>query len=181
MRNFVTVSSRSQGALFCPLENINVCLKCIENLGVNIEGLKAEDIREGNLRTILGLFFNLSRYKQQRKSGLLPPSNLNQPVAPLFTKVPALAAVTVPAASQPTLTEEMLSRLPSPFKSAQSSNRNSTGGIPHPVASAAANNQNRRSLTSSQKDKISANSTGSGNRTTLSTASTICHPHHATL
>ena len=114
--------------VFCwslQLENINVCLKCIENLGVNVEGLKAEgarkfclypvffvsifffcvlDIREGNLRAILALFFSLSRYKQQKKSGILPPSSQQQ-TAPLFTKVPAFTAP--PATTQ---NDDMLSR-----------------------------------------------------------------------
>ncbi|KAL3881382.1 hypothetical protein ACJMK2_027830 [Sinanodonta woodiana] len=50
------------------VENINTCLTFLSNLGVNVEGLNAKDIKDGNLKSILSLFFNLSRYKQQQKS-----------------------------------------------------------------------------------------------------------------
>lgn len=32
-----------------------------------MDGITAKDVREGNLKTILGLFFALSKYKQQQK------------------------------------------------------------------------------------------------------------------
>jgi len=44
-----------------------------------VEDIRPEDIREGNLKAILGLFFQLSRYKQQQKQltggggGSMPP------------------------------------------------------------------------------------------------------------
>ncbi|XP_064600573.1 neuron navigator 2-like isoform X4 [Liolophura sinensis] len=50
------------------VENINNCLTFLGNLGVNVEGLSAKDIKDGNLKAILGLFFSLSRFKQQQKS-----------------------------------------------------------------------------------------------------------------
>ncbi|XP_069760931.1 neuron navigator 2 isoform X2 [Narcine bancroftii] len=49
------------------IENIDVCLSFLAAKGVNIQGLSAEEIRNGNLKAILGLFFNLSRYKQQQQ------------------------------------------------------------------------------------------------------------------
>ncbi|KAL4233016.1 Neuron navigator [Mactra antiquata] len=50
------------------VENINTCLTFLVNLGVNIDGITAKDIRDGNLKAILGLFFSLSRHKQQQKT-----------------------------------------------------------------------------------------------------------------
>ncbi|XP_028813279.1 neuron navigator 2-like isoform X2 [Denticeps clupeoides] len=47
------------------IENIDTCLSFLAAKGVNIKGLCAEEIRDGNLKAILGLFFSLSRYKQQ--------------------------------------------------------------------------------------------------------------------
>ncbi|KAM3876676.1 neuron navigator 2 [Diretmus argenteus] len=49
------------------IENINACLSFLAAKGVNIQGLSAEEIRNGNLKAILGLFFSLSRYKQQQQ------------------------------------------------------------------------------------------------------------------
>ncbi|XP_035387888.1 neuron navigator 2 isoform X2 [Electrophorus electricus] len=49
------------------IENIDACLGFLAAKGVNIKGLCAEEIRSGNLNTILGLFFNLSLYKQQQQ------------------------------------------------------------------------------------------------------------------
>ncbi|CAB1313515.1 unnamed protein product [Coregonus sp. 'balchen'] len=52
------------------IENIDTCLGFLAAKGVNIQGLCAEEIRNGNLKTILGLFFSLSRYKQQQQKVL---------------------------------------------------------------------------------------------------------------
>ncbi|XP_053369108.1 neuron navigator 2 isoform X4 [Clarias gariepinus] len=49
------------------VENIDTCLAFLAAKGVNIQGLSAEEIRNGNLKAILGLFFSLSRYKQQQQ------------------------------------------------------------------------------------------------------------------
>ncbi|GAB6029788.1 neuron navigator [Chamberlinius hualienensis] len=49
------------------MDNINACLGALLHLGVAIDGLTARDIRDGNLKAILGLFFGLSRHKQQQK------------------------------------------------------------------------------------------------------------------
>ena len=50
------------------IENLNLCLRLLAGLGVNVEGIHAKDLREGNLKAILGLFFALSRYKQEQKA-----------------------------------------------------------------------------------------------------------------
>ncbi|CAH1250021.1 NAV3 [Branchiostoma lanceolatum] len=47
------------------IENIEACLSFLAAKGVNIQGLSPQEIRDGNLKAILGLFFSLSRYKQQ--------------------------------------------------------------------------------------------------------------------
>ncbi|XP_041693824.2 neuron navigator 2 isoform X3 [Coregonus clupeaformis] len=49
------------------IENIDTCLGFLAARGVNIQGLCADKIRNGNLKMILGLFFSLSRYKQQQQ------------------------------------------------------------------------------------------------------------------
>ncbi|XP_072566207.1 neuron navigator 3 isoform X2 [Paramormyrops kingsleyae] len=49
------------------IENVDACLSFLEARGVNIQGLSAEEIGNGNLKTILGLFFSLSRYKQRQQ------------------------------------------------------------------------------------------------------------------
>ncbi|KAJ4919536.1 hypothetical protein JOQ06_026061, partial [Pogonophryne albipinna] len=49
------------------IENVDACLNFLDAKGVNVTGLSAEEIRNGNLKSILGLFFILSRYKQQQQ------------------------------------------------------------------------------------------------------------------
>uniref|UniRef100_A0A3P9PHC3 Neuron navigator 3 n=1 Tax=Poecilia reticulata TaxID=8081 RepID=A0A3P9PHC3_POERE len=56
-------SPRSQSQM---IENVDACLSFLDARGVNVQGLSAE-IRNGNLKSILGLFFILSRYKQQQQ------------------------------------------------------------------------------------------------------------------
>ncbi|XP_061617807.1 neuron navigator 3 isoform X4 [Phyllopteryx taeniolatus] len=57
-------SPRSQTQM---IENVDACLSFLDARGVNVQGLSAEEIRNGNLKSILGLFFILSRYKQQQQ------------------------------------------------------------------------------------------------------------------
>ncbi|XP_063783472.1 neuron navigator 3 isoform X4 [Pseudophryne corroboree] len=47
-------------------ENVDICLNFLAVRGVNVQGLSAEEIKNGNLKAILGLFFSLSRFKQQQ-------------------------------------------------------------------------------------------------------------------
>ncbi|XP_055986604.1 neuron navigator 2 isoform X6 [Sorex fumeus] len=68
------------------IENIDACLNFLAAKGINIQGLSAEEIRNGNLKAILGLFFSLSRYKQQQQQ---PPSQkqlLSSPLPPSVTQ-----------------------------------------------------------------------------------------------
>ncbi|XP_035469802.2 neuron navigator 3 isoform X4 [Scophthalmus maximus] len=57
-------SPRSQSQM---IENVDTCLSFLDARGVNVQGLSSEEIRNGNLKSILGLFFILSRYKQQQQ------------------------------------------------------------------------------------------------------------------
>ncbi|XP_051235423.1 neuron navigator 2 isoform X6 [Dicentrarchus labrax] len=71
------------------IENIDACLSFLAAKGVNIQGLSSEEIRNGNLKAILGLFFSLSRYKQQQQQAQrqnsqpsLPPAAQSQSTHP---------------------------------------------------------------------------------------------------
>ncbi|KAI9535851.1 hypothetical protein NQZ68_039883 [Dissostichus eleginoides] len=57
----------AKAAVIATIENIDACLSFLAAKGVNIQGLSSEEIRNGNLKAILGLFFSLSRYKQQQQ------------------------------------------------------------------------------------------------------------------
>ncbi|XP_029016150.1 neuron navigator 3 isoform X2 [Betta splendens] len=57
-------SPRSQSQM---IGNVDACLSFLDARGVNVQGLSAEEIRNGNLKSILGLFFILSRFKQQQQ------------------------------------------------------------------------------------------------------------------
>ncbi|XP_029452992.1 neuron navigator 3 isoform X2 [Rhinatrema bivittatum] len=60
----INVCPRSHSQM---IENVDVCLSFLAARGVNVQGLSAEEIRNGNLKAILGLFFSLSRFKQQHQ------------------------------------------------------------------------------------------------------------------
>uniref|UniRef100_A0AAY4ENI5 Calponin-homology (CH) domain-containing protein n=1 Tax=Denticeps clupeoides TaxID=299321 RepID=A0AAY4ENI5_9TELE len=102
------------------IENIDTCLSFLAAKGVNIKGLCAEEIRDGNLKAILGLFFSLSRYKQQhaqkeaqqRSSPVRqsPPSALQPPHGVVCPIHGLQNSATPPAKTQ----ADMLSRLPGP-------------------------------------------------------------------
>ncbi|XP_077066636.1 neuron navigator 2 isoform X2 [Siphateles boraxobius] len=58
------------------IENIDACLCFLAAKGVNIKGVCAEEIRNGNLKAILGLFFILSRFRQQQQTLKQASSNV---------------------------------------------------------------------------------------------------------
>ncbi|XP_056383756.1 neuron navigator 2 [Hyla sarda] len=69
------------------IENIDACLSFLAAKGINIQGLSAEEIRNGNLKAILGLFFSLSRFKQQQQQ--TQKQNYHQPTpAPQHSGTP---------------------------------------------------------------------------------------------
>ncbi|XP_069888825.1 neuron navigator 2 isoform X2 [Dipodomys merriami] len=69
------------------IENIDACLNFLAAKGINIQGLSAEEIRNGNLKAILGLFFSLSRYKQQQQQPQPPKQNISSPLPPAGSQV----------------------------------------------------------------------------------------------
>ncbi|XP_076324022.1 neuron navigator 3-like isoform X3 [Tachypleus tridentatus] len=109
------------------VENLKICLTFLENLGVNVEGVTAKEIRDGNLKSILGLFFNLSRYKQAQKLAVSATNqNSNTGSAQGKPSVP------------PSTGGDMLSKLPTPFKgnnsrnTTQPSSKDTLSSIPAP-------------------------------------------------
>ncbi|XP_008147200.2 neuron navigator 2 isoform X2 [Eptesicus fuscus] len=150
------------------IENIDACLNFLAAKGINIQGLSAEEIRNGNLKAILGLFFSLSRYKQQQQqpqkqhlSSPLPPAVSQAAGAPFQCQagtpqqqVPATPQAPCqphqPASHQQSKAQaEMQSRLPGPTArvSAAGSDAKTRGG------SAAANNRRSQSFNNYDKSK----------------------------
>ncbi|KAM9765720.1 LOW QUALITY PROTEIN: neuron navigator 2 [Menidia menidia] len=82
------------------IENIDVCLSFLAAKGVNIQGLSAEEIRNGNLKAILGLFFSLSRYKQQQQQAQRQPSHA-PPARPHAAHPPLSQQSSAPAQLSP--------------------------------------------------------------------------------
>ena len=52
---------------FLQIDNISTCLRFLSALNIPLEEVTANDVHEGNLKSILTVFFALSRYKQQQK------------------------------------------------------------------------------------------------------------------
>ncbi|XP_041847940.1 neuron navigator 2 isoform X2 [Melanotaenia boesemani] len=140
------------------IENIDACLSFLAAKGVNIQGLSAEEIRNGNLKAILGLFFSLSRYKQQQQQAqrqnsqpTLPQSThpplSHQSSAPAqLSQSPHGTPLTTPKAAQ----AEMQSRLPGPTA------RVSTAGSDIPPRGSVSAAGNRRSQGFSDKTKANS-------------------------
>ena len=60
--------------------NIQACLNFLLAKGVAVEEIAPEEVHDGNLKAILGLFFQLSRFKQQQKQQT--PSVTSTPASP---------------------------------------------------------------------------------------------------
>ncbi|XP_078326056.1 neuron navigator 2-like isoform X7 [Crassostrea virginica] len=97
------------------VDNINKCLAFLASLGVNIEGLCAKDIKDGNLKSILGLFYSLSRYQQQQKAKLRQGQEHPQAKAQPGEATPDNHHLQQGRNTPQLNGGEMLSRLPSPF------------------------------------------------------------------
>uniref|UniRef100_A0A672PGE6 Neuron navigator 2 n=1 Tax=Sinocyclocheilus grahami TaxID=75366 RepID=A0A672PGE6_SINGR len=137
------------------IENIDACLGFLVAKGVNIKGLCAEEIRNGNLKAILGLFFTLSRFRQQQQTLKQASSNVqllqnnqahrcSSPALPPHTP-PCPPPIhqhytSSPCAQKPQT--DLQSRLPSPSVRA--------GGESKPRTS----NTNRRSQSFNQCDRL---------------------------
>ncbi|XP_045413632.1 neuron navigator 2 isoform X6 [Lemur catta] len=150
------------------IENIDACLNFLAAKGINIQGLSAEEIRNGNLKAILGLFFSLSRYKQQQQqpqkqhlSSPLPPAvsqaagapsqcqaGTPQPQVPAPPQAPCPPHQPAPH-PQSKAQVEMQSRLPGPTtRVSTAGNEAKTRG-----GSAAANNRRSQSFNNYDKSK----------------------------
>ncbi|XP_054226360.1 neuron navigator 2 isoform X15 [Homo sapiens] len=150
------------------IENIDACLNFLAAKGINIQGLSAEEIRNGNLKAILGLFFSLSRYKQQQQQP--QKQHLSSPLPPAVSQVAGAPSqcqagtpqqqvpVTPQAPCQPhqpaphqqsKAQAEMQSRLPGPTArvSAAGSEAKTRGG------STTANNRRSQSFNNYDKSK----------------------------
>ncbi|XP_040610856.1 neuron navigator 3 isoform X4 [Mesocricetus auratus] len=136
---------RSQSQM---IENVEVCLRFLAARGVNVQGLSAEEIRNGNLKAILGLFFSLSRYKQQQHH----QQQYYQSLVELQQRV----THTVPQseASQVKTQQDMQSRLPGPSRVPAASSSNKAQG---------ASNLNRRSQSFNSIDKNKPPNYANGN------------------
>ncbi|XP_035399916.1 neuron navigator 3 isoform X9 [Cygnus atratus] len=124
---------RSQSQM---IENVDVCLSFLAARGVNVQGLSAEEIRNGNLKAILGLFFSLSRYKQQQHH----QQQYYQSLVELQQQVPSPAA----ESSQSKTHQDMQSRLPGPSRVPAAGSSTKVQG---------ASNLNRRSQSFNSIDK----------------------------
>ncbi|XP_076306165.1 uncharacterized protein LOC143222893 isoform X2 [Tachypleus tridentatus] len=120
------------------VENINACLNFLDELGVNVIDITAQDIRDGSLKAILGLFFNLSRYKQARKTAA---SADNQPSSCYSQGKVGLTSSTG---------GEMLSKLPAPSKPSTGRVRENSSSIPAPPSTV---NNNRKSVNQTEKSR----------------------------
>ncbi|XP_026033562.1 neuron navigator 2 isoform X9 [Astatotilapia calliptera] len=146
------------------IENIDTCLSFLAAKGVNIQGLSAEEIRNGNLKAILGLFFSLSRYKQQQQQAQRQNSQPTLPLAaqsqsthpPLSQQISAPAQLSHSLHGTPAITSqkaaqaEMQSRLPGP------TTRVSTAGSDIPPRGSVSAAGNRRSQGFSDKTKANS-------------------------
>ncbi|XP_069376193.1 neuron navigator 3 isoform X8 [Paralichthys olivaceus] len=136
-------SPRSQSQM---IENVDACLSFLDARGVNVQGLSAEEIRNGNLKSILGLFFILSRYKQQQQQ--------QQQYYQSLVELSQQTSSTAPSASTHK-TQEMQSRLPGPSRVPAAG----SGASRSPGSS----NLNRRSQSFNSIDKSKPLQYASGN------------------
>ncbi|KAG1959433.1 neuron navigator [Pimephales promelas] len=139
------------------IENIDACLSFLAAKGVNIQGLSAEEIRNGNLKAILGLFFSLSRYKQQQQAFRQTHTQHTHSHTPLSQQSSAPAQLISTSHGTHTSTShthrtqaEMQSRLPGP------TSRMSTAGSESSPRGSISSAGNRRSQVFSDKAKPAA-------------------------
>ncbi|XP_064233014.1 neuron navigator 3 isoform X5 [Aotus nancymaae] len=136
---------RSQSQM---IENVDVCLSFLAARGVNVQGLSAEEIRNGNLKAILGLFFSLSRYKQQQHH----QQQYYQSLVELQQRVTHASPPS--EASQAKTQQDMQSRLPGPSRVPAAGSSSKGQG---------ASNLNRRSQSFNSIDKNKPPNYANGN------------------
>ncbi|KRZ73357.1 Neuron navigator 2 [Trichinella papuae] len=59
------------------LENIAACLQYLADIGVKLNGVTVEELRDGQVKSILGLFYSLSWYKKQQNEIIMNNNNNN--------------------------------------------------------------------------------------------------------
>ncbi|KAI4899733.1 hypothetical protein NFI96_001775 [Prochilodus magdalenae] len=157
------------------IENVEACLTFLEARGVSVQGLTAEELCKGNLKSILGLFFILSRYKQQQQqqqqylqslvelqqqvshqtTGAGPPSHKTQDMQSSLT-----ARYASPTAhSGIAAPQKKNTRLPGPSRSPAAGSAGSSSSKAPPSSSAL----NRRSQSFNSIDKSRPLQYASGN------------------
>ena len=92
------------------VENLQNCLNFLAKKGVAVQDIQALDIKDGHLKAILGLFFQLSRFKQQQKMILQERSST--PKIPSVPASPARGASAIPSPIH--RNKPGLSRIPAP-------------------------------------------------------------------
>ncbi|KAF7478496.1 hypothetical protein GHT09_010433 [Marmota monax] len=130
------------------IENVDVCLSFLAARGVNVQGLSAEEIRNGNLKAILGLFFSLSRYKQQQHH----QQQYYQSLVELQQRVTHTSPQS--EANQAKTQQDMQSRLPGPSRVPAAGSSSKVQG---------ASNLNRRSQSFNSIDKNKPPNYANGN------------------
>ncbi|KAJ8032124.1 Neuron navigator 2 [Holothuria leucospilota] len=133
------------------LENLDKCLQFLAKKKINVTGITARQLREGNLKAVLGLFFALSRHKQQlqqedqarkkaakaHQSG--PPSQLSKAT---HSAIPQQK--TVPSAERAPSSGRQITRRQSAIPSSSSSSKatsSSRPSIPRPQSSTRSSSQ----------------------------------------
>ena len=103
--------------------NIQCSLKFLLQIGVSVADIHAKDVKEGNLKAILSLFFQLSRYKQQQKQQIQaqmqqqqasPLRNCSTPRIPSVPPSPCKSAIPSPARKLVPPASPSRSMLPAP-------------------------------------------------------------------
>ncbi|GAB5574058.1 neuron navigator 3 isoform X7 [Prionailurus iriomotensis] len=140
---------RSQSQM---IENVDVCLSFLAARGVNVQGLSAEEIRNGNLKAILGLFFSLSRYKQQQHHQQQYYQSLVELQQPVSHASPQAEASQ--AKSQQDMQSSLPTRLPGPSRVPAAGSSSKAQG---------ASNLNRRSQSFNSIDKNKPPNYANGN------------------
>ncbi|XP_042598179.1 neuron navigator 3 isoform X6 [Cyprinus carpio] len=133
------------------IENVEACLNFLGARGVSVQGLSAEEVCNGNLKSILGLFFILSRYKQQQQH----QQQYLQSLVELQQHVTHQTTGPVPASQHKT--QDMQSRLPGPSK-VPAAGSGSSSSKAH-----GSSNLNRRSQSFNSIDKSKPLQYASGN------------------
>ncbi|XP_067123010.1 neuron navigator 2-like isoform X4 [Centruroides vittatus] len=143
------------------VNNIEFCLALLVDLGVSTQNITSKDIKDGNLKSILSLFFNLSRYKQAQKENSATSNSIKE------NKI-----------KRPNIncTSEMPSKLPAPFKPA--SRESSPASISH-IPAPTSGNTRKLSQIERPQIKTTTNTTGTSGAACKPPQSSNCNSRPA--